>query len=69
MTTKKRLKLMTDEIDIEIKHFIDETKGSDDTADYLLSQLVYTVGELPKSKQIEFLNGLINAKQEILWVR
>lgn len=60
---------MTDEIDIEIKHFIDETKGSDDTADYLLSQLVYTVGELPKSKQIEFLNGLINAKQEILWVR
>lgn len=69
MTTRKRLKLMTDEIDIEIKHFIDETKGSDDTADYLLSQLVYTVGELPKSKQIEFLNGLINAKQEILWVR
>lgn len=64
--TKKRLKLTTDEIDIEVKHFITITRGSEDSADYLLSQLVYIVGELPKSKQVEFLNGLINAKQELL---
>ena len=59
-------KFSIDEIGLEIDHFITVTKSSNDCADYLLSQLVYLVGELPKKKQQEFFNGLINAKQEMV---
>ena len=62
----KRKKFDIAEIEVEIDHFIKVTKSSDDCADYLLSQLVYLVGELPKKKQQEFFNGLINAKQEMV---
>ena len=55
-----------DTIELEVQHFIKATKASDDAGEYLLSQLVYVVSELPKGKQIEFLNGLINAKQEMV---
>ena len=41
------------------------TKASDEASDYLLSQLVYMVGQMTKKAQTEFLNGLINAKQEM----
>ena len=61
-----RKKFDTNTIEIEIQHFLEATKSSDDAGEYLLSQLVYTVGELPKHKQVEFLNGLINAKQELV---
>ena len=62
----KKDKLNLDEIEVEVNHFIEVTKASDEASDYLLSQLIYMVGELPKSKQVEFLNGLINAKQELV---
>ena len=61
-----RKKFDTNTIEVEIQHFLETTKASDDAGEYLLSQLVYTVGELPKHKQVEFLNGLINAKQELV---
>ena len=59
-------KFDTNTIEVEIQHFLKVTQSSDDAGEYLLSQLVYTVGELPKHKQVEFLNGLINAKQELV---
>lgn len=55
-----------DTIEVEVQHFIEVTKSSDDAGEYLLSQLVYLVSELPKRKQVEFMNGLINAKQELI---
>ena len=61
----KRSKFDIDTIEVEVQHFIEVTKASDDAGEYLLSQLVYLVSELPKRKQVEFLNGLINAKQEM----
>ena len=61
-----RRKFNTDEIEVEIQHFIQMTNSSDSAGEYLLSQLVYVVGELPKKAQVEFLNGLINAKQEMV---
>ena len=61
----KRKKFDIDTIEVEVQHFIEVTKASDDAGEYLLSQLVYVVSELPKTKQVEFLNGLINAKQEM----
>ena len=61
-----RGKFSVDTIEVEVQHFIEVTKSSDDAGEYLLSQLVYLVGELPKKKQVEFLNGLINAKQELI---
>ena len=64
--SKIRKKFDCDTIQVEIQHFLETTKASDDAGEYLLSQLVYTVGELPKHKQVEFLNGLINAKQELV---
>jgi hypothetical protein len=54
------------EVEIEIMHLIQVTKGSEECGDYLISQLVAIVGDLPKRKQVEFLNGLINAKQELV---
>lgn len=63
---KRKFKFSLDEIEGEVLHFIQVTKSSDDASDYLLSQLVYVVSELPKTKQVEFLNGLINAKQELV---
>ena len=62
----KRKKFDIDTIEDEVQHFIEVTKSSDDAGEYLLSQLVYVVSELPKTKQVEFLNGLINAKQEMV---
>ena len=62
----KRKKFDIDTIEVEVQHFIEVTKASDDAGEYLLSQLVYVVSELPKTKQVEFLNGLINAKQEMV---
>ena len=62
----KRKKFDIDTIEVEVQHFIEVTKASDDAGEYLLSQLVYVVSELPKRKQVEFLNGLINAKQEMV---
>lgn len=62
----KRKKFDIDTIEVEVQHFIEVTKASDDAGEYLLSQLVYLVSELPKRKQVEFLNGLINAKQEMV---
>jgi hypothetical protein len=59
-------KFIPAEIEVEIQHFIEVTNASEDAGEYLLSQLVYIVGELPKRKQVEFLNGLINAKQEMV---
>jgi hypothetical protein len=53
-------------IEVEVNHFIQVTNGSEDCGNYLISQLVVIVNDLPKRKQVEFLNGLINAKQEIL---
>ena len=61
----KRNKFDIETIEVEVQHFIEVTKASDDAGEYLLSQLVYLVSELPKRKQVEFLNGLINAKQEM----
>ena len=55
-----------DTIEVEVTHFIEVTKSSDEASDYLLSQLVYVVSELPKGKQVDFLNGLINAKRELV---
>lgn len=62
----KRSKFDIDTIEVEVQHFIEVTKASVDAGEYLLSQLVYLVSELPKRKQVEFLNGLINAKQEMV---
>ena len=62
---KRKFKLNLDEIEVEVNHFIEVTKASDEASDYLLSQLIYIVGELPKTKQVDFLNGLINAKREL----
>lgn len=62
----KRSKFDIETIEVEVQHFIEVTKASDDAGEYLLSQLVYLVSELPKRKQVEFLNGLINAKQEMV---
>ena len=62
---KRKFKLDLNEIEVEINHFIEVTKASDEASDYLLSQLVYVVSELPKTKQVDFLNGLINAKREM----
>ena len=64
--SKIRKKFDCDTIEVEIQHFLEVTQSSDEAGEYLLSQLVYTVGELPKNKQVEFLNGLINAKQELV---
>ena len=61
----KRNKFDIETIEVEVQHFIEVTKASDDAGEYLLSQLVYLVSELPKRKQVEFMNGLINAKQEM----
>ena len=61
----KRKKFTPDEIEGEIVHFLTVTKASDEASDYLLSQSVYMVGEMTKKAQTEFLNGLINAKQEM----
>ena len=63
---KRKFKLDLNEIEVEINHFIEVTKASDEASDYLLSQLIYIVGELPKAKQVDFLNGLINAKRELV---
>ena len=63
---KRKFKLDLNEIEVEINHFIEVTKASDEASDYLLSQLVYVVSELPKTKQVDFLNGLINAKRELV---
>lgn len=63
---KRKFKLDLNEIEVEINHFIEVTKASDEASDYLLSQLIYIVGELPKAKQMDFLNGLINAKRELV---
>ena len=63
---KRKFKFSIDEIEVEIMHFAKVTNESQEASDYLLSQLIYMVGELPKSKQVEFLNGLINAKQELV---
>jgi len=52
-------------INLEITHLVQATKGSAECGEYLLTQLAVIVAELPKRKQIEFLNGLINAKQEM----
>mgnify|MGYP003353782877 CR=1 FL=1 len=62
-----RKKFDVETIDVEIQYFLKVTNSSEDAGDYLLSQLVYMVSELPKRKQIEFLNGLINAKQELVY--
>ena len=61
-----RKKFDTNTIEVEIQHFLKVTKSSDDAGEYLLSQLVYLVSQLPRHKQVEFLNGLINAKQEMV---
>lgn len=61
----KRSKFDIETIDVEITHFVQATKGSAECGEYLLTQLAVIVAELPKRKQIEFLNGLINAKQEM----
>ena len=63
---KRKFKFTIDEIEVEIMHFAKVTNESQEASDYLLSQLIYMVGELPKHKQVEFLNGLINAKQELV---
>jgi hypothetical protein len=63
---KRKFKFSIDEIDGEITHFIEVTKNSEDCGEYLLSQLAYVVSMLPKMKQVEFMNGLINAKQELV---
>lgn len=52
-------------IEMEIQHFLQSIPSAYDSVDYLLSQLVHVVAELPKRKQQDFLNGLINAKQEM----
>jgi hypothetical protein len=62
-----RKKFDTETIECEIVHFITVTKGSEECGDYLISQLIAIVGDLTKKKQTEFLNGLINAKQELVW--
>lgn len=64
--SKIRKKFDANTIELEIRHFLEVTNVSEDASEYLLSQLVYTVSELPKHKQVEFLNGLINAKQELV---
>ena len=61
-----RKKFDANTIELEIRHFLEVTNVSEDASEYLLSQLVYLVGQLPKHKQVEFLNGLINAKQELV---
>ena len=61
--TKRKFKV--DVIDCEITKFIKVTKSSDDASDYLLSQLVHLVCELPRTKQIEFLRGMWNAAREM----
>lgn len=63
---KRKIHFTPDEIEGEILHFVEVTNGSDECSEYLLSQLVYVVGELPKTKQVDFLNGLINAKREMI---
>jgi hypothetical protein len=63
---KRKVYFTPDEIEGEILHFVKVTKSSDDAGEYLLSQLVYVVSELPKAKQVDFFNGLINAKQELV---
>ena len=52
-------------IDSEITKFIEVTKSSDEAGEYILSQLVYLVGELPRTKQVEFFKGLFNAAKEM----
>ena len=61
----KRKKFTPDEIEGEIVHFLQVAKDQDEAGEYLLSQLVYMVGGMAKKAQVEFLNGLINAKQEM----
>ena len=58
-------KFKVDIIDCEITKFIKLTNSSDEASDYLLSQLVYLVGELPRTKQVEFLRGMWIAAREI----
>ena len=58
-------KFKVDIIDCEITKFIEVVNSSDEASDYLLSQLVYLVGELPRTKQVEFLRGMWNAAREI----
>lgn len=53
-------------IEVEIQHLIQVTKGSEDCGDYLISQLIAIVGDLPRKKQVDFLNGLMNAKRELV---
>ena len=60
-----RKKFDTNTIEVEIQHFLKVTRSSDEAGEYLLSQLVYMVGGMAKKAQVEFLNGLINAKQEM----
>lgn len=59
-------KFTIEEVELEIVHFIKVTKGTENCADYLISQLIAIVGSMSKAKQVEFLTGLINAKQEIV---
>ena len=61
---RKKFDIQT--IEIEIRNFLEVTNVSEEASEYLLSQLVYLVGQLPRHKQVEFLNGLINAKQEMV---
>ena len=44
----KRKKFDIDTIEVEVQHFIEVTKASDDAGEYLLSQLVYVVSELDR---------------------
>jgi hypothetical protein len=46
---KRKVYFTPDEIEGEILHFVKVTKSSDDAGEYLLSQLVYVVSELPKA--------------------
>ena len=58
-------KFKVDIIDCEISKFIELTNSSNEASDYLLSQLAFLVGELPRAKQIEFLRGMWNAAREM----
>ena len=58
-------KFKVDIIDCEIAKFIEVVNSSDEASDYLLSQLAFLVGELPRAKQVEFLRGMWNAAKEM----
>jgi spore germination protein GerM len=55
-------KFNTDQLDVEVRFFLQtmyHKEGGHNTAlQYIISQFVYTLGELPKNKQVEALLGM-----------